>query len=195
MSARSVSSARRVKTSVTLVVLAMAWGVMASILFLSSGKSSLAAVEAACGSPAPDVRPAASVESVRTFIDHCGTAGIAAYRDLQLIDLLYPITMASLQALALMTLALDLRRRGRRIPLVTLAGLPFVAAAGDYTENVGAWALIVRGVNQTTWAEQMMVVGSAVKVVASCATWCALIVVLAGWVFDAWRRRRHTTTQ
>jgi hypothetical protein len=72
----------------------------------------LARVSDRCGGLAPfDVRGYWDAADARTLVSACGPAGRAAYVDLQLADLVYPIAVGA--ALLLVT-ALLLRRYGGR---------------------------------------------------------------------------------
>lgn len=159
-----------------IVATATVWAAFAAVLFVGTGRFSLAAVERACGLPAPDVRTAPSPEEVRSFVAACGPHGLAAWRDVQLVDLLYPAATAAFLVTVLMLLA---RRLPRRVTWVLV--LPLLAAAADYVENAGAWVLLTRGVDATSWAESLVQLGSALKVAASWASWTC-VVALTVWV-------------
>ena len=159
-----------------LAVVAAMWTALVVVLFAWSGRFSLAAVDLACGAPAPDVRTAPSPAEVRAFIASCGPDGLAAYRDLQLVDLLYPAVNAAFLVLVLALLVSALPRGLRWV-----LALPVVAAVGDYAENVAAWTLLARGGDGSGWAEQLFQAGSAVKVAATCSSWIAVLILLA-WV-------------
>lgn len=159
-----------------LAVAALAWAALAAVLFVWTGRFSLAAVEHACGASAPDVRTAPTATDLHAFLAGCGAEGLAAYRDLQRVDLVYPAANAVLLSLLLLALARRLTPRAR-----WAAVLPVLAAAGDYLENAAAWTLLTRGVDGSTWAEQLFRIGSAVKVTATWASWLAFLVLLV-WV-------------
>ena len=166
----------RARLWVLLGVAAATWTALGVVLFVSSGRFSLAAVDLACGAPAPDVRTAPSPADVHAFIAGCGPGGLGAYRDLQLVDLLYPAVNAALLVLVLALLLTALPRGPRWV-----LALPVVAAVGDYAENVAAWTLIARGSDGSGRAEQLFQAGSAVKVAATCSSWTAALILLA-WV-------------
>lgn len=168
-----------------LVGVAALWVLVSYVLFAWPGRFSLAAVAAACGVAAPDVRTAPAVADVRAFVEGCGSAGLAAYRDLQIVDLVYPAVNAVLIALVILLLVRQLPHR-----LSWLVVLPLVAALGDYVENVAAWTLIARGTDTSTWAEQLFQVASAVKVAATTAAWIAVLVLALWVVVRALARRR-----
>ena len=167
-----------------LAVTALAWAALAAVLFLWSGRFSLAAVERACGAPAPDVRTAPSVSDVHAFLAACGPDGLAAYRDLQVVDVLYPAVNA-----ALLMLVLGLLFRRLKVSLTWLLVLPVVAAVGDYVENVAAWTMLGEGQGRTSWVDALFPVGSAVKAGATWSAWLAVTVLLA-WVVVRWVRPR-----
>jgi hypothetical protein len=123
---------------------------------------------------------------VRSFLEACGQEGLAAYRDLQLVDLLYPAVNA-----ALLVLLLALLVSRSRSSLRWLLVLPVVAALGDYLENAVAWTMLGHP-GQATWADGLFPVGSAVKVTATWSAWLAVIAVLVGIVARRLGRRAAT---
>ncbi|WP_143448727.1 hypothetical protein [Kineosporia sp. A_224] len=168
-----------------LLPVTAAWAALAGLLFAGTGRFSLAAVEAACAGPAPDVRFAPAPVAVREFARTCGAQGLAAYRDLQVVDLLYP----AVTALLLTGLALLLGRRTTVRPAL-LALAPVLAAVGDYTENVAAWAVVRAGAAAPDWVGPVFRAGSLVKSVASWAAWTSVL-ALAAWAFARWALRRR----
>lgn len=168
----------------SLAVISTAWASLAAVLFVWSGRFSLAAVERACGAPAPDVRTAPSVSDVHAFLAGCGLDGLAAYRDLQVVDLVYPAVNA-----ALLILVLSLLSQRLRLSLAWLFVLPIAAAVGDYVENLAAWAMLGREPGQASWADALFLVGSAVKVLATWSAWLTVTILLA-WVGVRWVRER-----
>jgi hypothetical protein len=167
-----------------LAVTSVAWAGLAAVLFVWSGRFSLAAVERACGAPAPDVRTAPSVSDVHTFLAACGSDGLAAYRDLQVVDVLYPAVNA-----ALLMLVLGLLLSRLNVALGWLLVLPVVAAGGDYLENVAAWTMLGHGVEGASWADALFPVGSALKVGATWSAWLTVAALLT-WTVVRWVRRR-----
>ncbi|MDH3959513.1 MAG: hypothetical protein OEU98_08600 [Actinomycetota bacterium] len=164
----------------------LVWLVLAGVLFASRGRFSLAAVEQACGLSAPDVRFAPAAADTHAFLARCGADGLAAYRDLQLIDLLYPAAGALVLVVAL---ALILVRVAPHVAWLAL--IPLVAAMGDYLENAAAWALLGAGGSEAGLAAQVLQVGSAVKVVGSWVSWLMLSGLLIVVVVRALARRRR----
>jgi len=166
------------------------WLGLAVVLFAWSGRFSLAAVAAACGVPAPDVAFAPAAAETTAFVEACGESGLAAYRDLQVVDLLYPAA----GALFLMVVLAFLLRR--LMPGVGwLAFLPLGAALGDYLENVAAWALITVGPVGAPWAASILQAGSAVKVVLSWASWLLVSGLLVALAVRAVSTRGASTAQ
>ena len=159
-----------------LAATALAWAALAGILFVWTGRFSLAAVERACGAPAPDVRTVPSGSDVRAFLAACGSDGLAAYRDLQVVDVLYPAVNA-----ALLMLVLGLLIRRLDVSLTWLLALPVVAAVGDYLENTAAWTMLEHGSVPSSWADALFPVGSAMKVGATTSAWLTVAGLLA-WV-------------
>ncbi len=164
----------------------LVWLVLAGVLFAWRGRFSLAAVEQACGLSAPDVRFAPSAADTQAFLAGCGADGLAAYRELQLIDLVYPAAGALVLVVAL---ALILVRVAPH--MACLALIPLVAAIGDYLENAAAWALLGAVGSERRWAAEVLQVGSAVKVVGSWVSWLLLSGLLIALVVRALAHRRR----
>ncbi len=164
---------------------AAAWAALAGLLFAWTGRFSLTAVATACGHPAPDVQFAPPPSETLAFLVACGEPGRAAWRDLQVVDLFYPIVGA---AVLVVTLAMLL---GRLAPqLAWLAFAPLLVALGDYTENASAWVLLAVG-EGSSWAASTLQLGSAIKVIASSASWTAVIALLVPLVVARLRRREN----
>ena len=151
---------------------------LAAVLFASSGTSSLATVADRCGQPAPDVRFTTSPEAVESFLAGCGDAGRSAYRDLQLVDLVYPAAFGLVLATAL-ALLVPRALRGASPRWRALAVVPLVGAAFDYVENLAAWTLLVRYPEPAAWAARVLGTASAAKQVTM---WASAVLVLAGLV-------------
>jgi hypothetical protein len=157
---------------------------LAGLLFLWPGRFSLAAVADACGMAAPDVVFAPSAEWTLGFIAACGQSGLASYRDLQLVDLLYPAIGALFAAALLVWLS------GRVAPSVSaLAAVPLAAGLADYAENVCAWTLLVAPDPGRTSAASALQFASGTKHVLSWATWVLVLVLLVMAAVGAWRGR------
>ena len=160
------------------------WVALAGLLFLSPGRFSLAAVADACGMAAPDVVFAPSAERTLSFIAACGQSGLASYRDLQLVDLLYPAIGALFAAALLVWLS------GRFAPpLWALAAVPLAAGLADYAENVCAWTLLVAPDPGGTSAASALQFASGIKHVLSWVTWMLVLVLLVVAAVGAWRGR------
>lgn len=108
----------RVGRGMWFVAALVVWLLLAWLLFGQSGRFSLGAVRLACGSAAPDVQPFVSAAYLRQFVQGCGAAGRSAYRDLQLVDLLYPFVSAAVQVGVLWWLAKRLRVGWPRVSVV-----------------------------------------------------------------------------
>jgi hypothetical protein len=166
---------------------AVALALMA-LMFASSGRGSLAAVADRCGQPAPDVRFTTSPEELHQFLDGCGEAGRAAYRDLQLIDLVYPAAFGLFLAAALsFLLPRAFPRWSGRVP--ALAVLPLVGAALDYTENVGAWVLLARYPDPVLPVARLLGIASAAKQLVMWVSVLLVVVSLVGTIVLRLRRR------
>ena len=171
-----------------LALSAALWLAMSVLLFASSGRFSLANVESTCGAPAPDVRFAPSVADTREFLAGCGETGLAAYRDLQIADLLYPAAGALVLVVALALLARSAAPRAAWLLL-----LPIAAALGDYVENAAAWLLIAAGPSQDGRVEQVLQLASALKVVMSWASWLAVVALVVALALRTARTARSLT--
>lgn len=158
-----------------VTALAVVWAALAALLFGGAPRFSVAAVERACGAPAPDVVLAPSGDAVRSFVAGCGGDGLAAWRDLQVVDLLYPAVTAGLLAGLVLLLARRLGAGGR---VRTLALLAVPVALGDYLENAGAWVVLATH-RVPDAAAVALQVGSAVKNAGSWAAWTVVLVLLA----------------
>lgn len=114
-----------------------AFAVFAGVFFASSAPFAIPRVAVACGQAPLDVRFTSTAADVNSFLDACGAAGRAAYRAMQLADLLYPLVFALFLATSL---AVVLNRLAPRHPgVLALAALPFLGSALDYLENSFAW--------------------------------------------------------
>ena len=174
-----------------LVILGLAWLTLMGLLFAWTGRFSLTAVATACGHDAPDVLFAPNAGQIEAFLAGCGSPGLQAYRDLQVVDLLYPAAGAAFLTVALAFLLRDATPR-----LAWLAALPVAAALGDYTENAAAWVLISTEPSTLPWAAAAtMQAGSAVKFILSWASWLALATLLIGRtpMIYHWITKRHQT--
>ena len=166
---------------------------LATVLFATSGPASLAAVADRCGQPAPDVRFTTSAEGVATFLAGCGHAGRAAYRDLQLLDLVYPAAIGTFLAAALaLLLPRVLPAASDRVRLVVL--VPLLGALADYTENLAAWALLARYPEPATWAAHLLGIASAAKQTLNWASFTLVALALAAALIAWVRARRFAAT-
>ncbi len=159
------------------------WGVVtavyaafAAVFFASGAGFSIPHVQQVCGQAPPDMRFTSTAAQVHGFLEACGPSGREAYRALQVADLLYPLVFALVLASSL-ALVLRLLAPTRR-NLMALAAIPFLAAAFDYLENVGAWLALA------TWPEPGVADGllglfSAAKTVTSWVAGTLLLVSVA----------------
>ena len=159
------------------VITGLMWVGTALVLFVWQGRYSLTAVEIACGTGAPDTRFAPVAAETRSFLMDCGEVGLAAYRDLQIIDLLYPAVVGVFLASVLALLLRSLTPRAEALALV-----PLVATAADYAENACAWVLLAADPAGTQVAAALFQVFSAAKYVTSWAAWLMVIALLVAWV-------------
>lgn len=187
------ASAARLARRGPLTALLVAWAGLAALLFAGTGRFSLAAVEAACGAPAPDVRFAPAPAAVADFVAGCGAGGLQAWRDLQVVDLVYPavgglVLLALLAALA--PAALGARRAARSGGLLAL---PLVATAADYLENAAAWAVLA-GSDPGGTAGRVLQAASLVKATSSWACWTAVLALAGAAAFRVVSRRAVSRT-
>ncbi len=184
---------RRLADRRVLVASGVVATVLAIVLFATAGRSSLAAVAAACGAPAPDTRFTTSADDVAAFLAACGDAGRSAYRDLQLVDLAYPAALGVFLASAV-GLLVPRVRPGRPLPrgVGLLPLLPLVAAAADYAENLCAWWLLAAWPEVPAVPAHLLGVGSATKQVASWASGLLVVGLLVAVGVRRLRARRST---
>jgi hypothetical protein len=161
---------------------------IATVMFATSGRFSLATIAAQCGLPAPDVRWATSTAGIHEFLVACGDSGRSAYRDLQLLDLVYPAAIGLFMASALAYL-LPRAFSGRHRTLGALTALPLAAAAFDYLENVGAWIVLARYPEPAPWAAWLFSVASPAKQALSWASWLLVVAALLGATVAGLRTR------
>jgi len=181
---RAIANRRTLTTSGVLFVLA------AGALFASPAAFSLPTVADACGQVAPDVRFYTSADDLNGFLVGCGAEGRAAYRNLQLADLVYPAIAGLFPAIALM-MVLD-RRRQRRPEgrdLTALALLPLLGAGFDYVENAIAWSALAAYPAETPLAP-LFGIASIAKQSVNWASWMLLLAGLAFAGYDLVQRRR-----
>ncbi len=184
------SISRRLARRPLFVASGALWLGLAAVLFAWPGRFSLAAVAEACGVPAPDVAFAPSVAETTAFVEGCGESGLVAYRDLQIVDLLYPAAGA---LFLMVVLAFLLQRIMPRAAWLAL--LPLAAALGDYLENAAAWVLITVGPGEALWAASVLQAGSAVKVVLSWGSWLLVTGLLVALAARAVSARGASSTQ
>lgn len=150
----------------------------------------LPATTAACGSPPLDGRFAWDAHDAAAFAAACGQQGLASYTHLQILDLVYPVLLAT-------TVSVWAAWLGARLaaPRWLTGGIVIAATAGavlDYLENVAAWVLI-RTEEATSW---VFTVGGAVSPLKNLTGGVAItaVVVLACWWVVTWCRARQDRT-
>ncbi|MDH3299934.1 MAG: hypothetical protein OES24_05455 [Acidimicrobiia bacterium] len=131
---------RPLATGRAVIITGVCFAVFATIFFATSAPFAIPHVEEACSAAPLDVRFHSTAADVQRFLDACGQDGRAAYRNLQIADLVYPtvfgLFMMSALALTLEHLAPD------RPDVVGLAVLAFVGSGFDYLENLFAWRVL-----------------------------------------------------
>lgn len=173
-----------------LVAVLIAYAVAAVVMF-GPWPGLLARVSDRCAGLAPfDVRGFWDADDARTLVSACGTEGRAAYLDLQLADLVYPLAAG---AALLLTTALLLRRYGGRTwPLL----LPVIAMTVlDYAENAGIWVLLLQWPDVNTAVVAVAGSATAIKRVAGFVAFGIPIVLGVVEIFHRGRSillRRHT---
>lgn len=177
---RVARALRRLGDRRVLLVAGVLAAALATVLFATSGRSSLAAVAAACGAPAPDTRLTTSADEVAAFLATCGDDGRAAWRDLQVVDLVYPAALGVFLASAVALLLPRVRPGrpvGRRAALLPL--VPLVAAGADYLENACAWWLLGAWPQPAALPAHVLGVASATKQATSWASGLLVVGLLA----------------
>jgi hypothetical protein len=139
-----------------LVIAAVVYAPLAVLTFVWPGL--VAAVSRSCGLPPFDVRGFWDAADARAMVNTCGVTGRAAYVQLQVADLVYPVALGWL---LLVASALLLRRFGGRtwpvlLPIVVMTIL-------DYTENVGIWILLIQWPQVNVEIADLAGVATAVK--------------------------------
>lgn len=159
-----------------LLASGLLWLAFAVPFFGDDLRFSVGHVEAVCGETPLDVRFTSSAAEVDRFLVACGPDGRAAYRDMQLADLLYPavfgLFMASALAASLGRLLARSEVRRQVQPRTTLqlrhrlvmaaAMVPLVGAAFDYGENAMAWSALL-AYPEPIWTSSLLGVASAAK--------------------------------
>lgn len=181
---------RRLGDRRVLLVAGVLAAALATVLFATSGRSSLAAVAAACGAPAPDTRVTTSADEVAAFLAACGDGGRAAWRDLQVVDLVYPAALGVFLASAV-ALLLPRVRPGRPVgrAAALLPLLPLVAAGADYAENACAWWLLGAWPEVPVLPAHLLGVASATKQATSWASGLLVVGLLAAVAVRRFRGR------
>lgn len=143
----------------------------------------------ACGAVPLDMRAHYGASEVTTFLSECGSAGIDAYRTLQVVDLVYPAVSAVFLFIAI---AVVMRRlAGPTSPALLLAIVPIIGGLADYAENAIAWMYLTASPSPG-WGDLMGIAATAKTV----AGWLGGITLLAGLVVlgSRWAARRLPIT-
>jgi hypothetical protein len=160
--------------------------------FASTAPFAIARVTEVCGQQPPDLRVGPGASEVHDFLATCGEPGREAYTAMQVADLFYPAVFAFFLASSLaLTLRLIAPGRPR---LLALAGIPVLAAAFDYLENVSAW-LALSAFPEPGSADWLFAGASSAKNVTSWAAGLLLVgavLALVGRRFGAMVARRRT---
>jgi hypothetical protein len=129
----------------------------------------------ACGATPLDMRAHYGAAEVTTFLANCGTAGIDAYRAMQLVDLIYPGVTAVFLFIA--TAVVMRHFAGPRSPVILFALVPIVGGLADYAENAVAWMYLTTSPSPG-WGDLMGVAATAKTI----AGWLGGVVLLVGLV-------------
>jgi hypothetical protein len=160
-----------------IIGLAVVLTAFAALLFGSSAPFSIPHVRSLCGQPPPDVRFFTSAADVHEFLVACGDAGRAAYRNLQIADLIYPVVFGSFMASSLAAVFGRITRKGSL--WVAAAALPLAGAGFDYLENVAAWISLAGFPAPAGSVATMLGLASPAKQVVSWAAGLLLVASLS----------------
>jgi len=120
-----------------VVAIWVLYGISALAMFGRPGLTD--AVSRAChGRSALDVRTHWTAADARDLVAACGTEGRAAYLQLQLLDLVYPLLCGL--ALLLVSSLLIRRLPGRRWRLLLIPAVAMTVL--DYGENAAVWTIL-----------------------------------------------------
>ncbi|MDH4280041.1 MAG: hypothetical protein OEW83_18370 [Acidimicrobiia bacterium] len=171
-----------------LLISGTCFAVFAAVFFATSAPFAIPHVEELCGAAPLDVRFHSTVGDVEQFLDACGPDGRAAYRNLQIADLVYPIVFGLFMTSAL---AVTLKRLAPSHPdVVALAAIGLVGSGFDYLENAFAWRVLAAYPDVGT-AGTLLGFASTAKTVSH---WTAGVTLLAGLALLAGRAARHRMT-
>ncbi len=146
-------------------------------------------VAQACGQPPLDTRFAYTPAEVAAFGEACGAAGLAAYRDLQVLDLLYPLVAAVFFAVALLAVWSPWLQSHSRQRLWLIL-VPAAGMVADYVENGFAWVFLAGQGSLPDGAVAWMSLAASVKTTSGWAAGVALSVGIAFRVVRLIRSRR-----
>lgn len=166
------------------------WAVGAVLFLALSGLMfgvTIPAVTEACGAQPPDVRFSTTHAEVDDFLTGCGAAGRNAYRQLQVLDLAYPMAVGLFLT---SSLVLALRRHTGGGSAMFLAGLGLLAATFDYVENTFAWVALT-SFPASPATNGLLGIATSAKSMASWGAWTLLLGILAASATRWLRRRTH----
>jgi hypothetical protein len=143
----------------------------------------------ACGATPLDMRAHYDAAEVTTFLANCGAAGTAAYRTMQVVDLIYPAVTAIFLFIAIAVVMRLLA--GPTSPALLLALVPIVGGLADYAENAVAWMYLTTSPSPG-WGDLMGVAATAKTI----AGWLGGVVLLVGLVVvgSRWATRHFRQT-
>lgn len=171
-----------------LLISGACFAVFAAIFFATSAPFAIPHVEEVCGAAPLDVRFHSTARDVKQFLDACGPDGRAAYRNLQIADLVYPTVFGLFMTSAL---AVTLKRLAPSRPdVVALASIGLVGSGFDYLENVFAWRVLATYPDVGP-AGTLLGFMSTAKTVSH---WTAGVTLLTGIALLAGRAVRHRMT-
>ena len=135
-------------------------GLFALVFFGSAAPFAVGRVAHLCGQSPPDVRVFSSAAEVHGFLMECGPTGRAAYRNMQIADLVYPAIVGIALSSALALLIKHTPRLARR--WMAVAALPVLGGLFDYLENLTAWVALAR-YPSVSWTDGILGIASAAK--------------------------------
>jgi hypothetical protein len=170
-----------------VVPVVVLYGLAAMGMFLWPGL--VRRVQDHCGGlPALDVRGYWTAADATALLTACGDVGRRAYRDLALLDLVFPVLGGA--TLVLLTALLLRRREGRGWLLLLVPAIAMTVF--DYGENVTVWTLLLR------WPEvdpTVAAVGGVLTAVKRTAAFIAFTIPIVLGVVELVRAQRRVTVR